>query len=213
ACGIGVVIAQERRHKDIRHAEAAGFPEIVKAVLADFRAERRALVAPVGDETIKTDRVDHRARQDMRADLRALLQDHDRKFLVLLDGELLDPDRCGKASGSGADNDDVELHGLALNLVVQASGSVLCKIESRRTTFNCPSLAGKDTHRGSAEASQMSGSQTAEAALLAWYEAMGVDEAIGETPLGCFGVPRPRLPPVRPVTPARPPQSWPSAAG
>jgi len=45
----------------------------------------------------------------------------------------------------------------------------------------------------------MSGSQTAEAALLAWYEAMGVDEAIGEMPLDCFAVPMPELPLVRPV--------------
>src|SRR5262249_35852378 len=82
----------------------------------------------------------------------------------------------------------------------------------RRATLNCPSLAGKDTHRGLAEASQMSGSQTAEAALLAWYEAMGVDEAIGEMPLDCFAVPTPELPLARPVTQARPLQVRPSSA-
>src|ERR1043166_7108314 len=58
----------------------------------------------------------------------------------------------------------------------------------------------------------MSGSQTAEAALLAWYEAMGVDEAIGEVPVDCFAVPAPELPPARPVTPARPAQARPSSA-
>jgi hypothetical protein len=45
----------------------------------------------------------------------------------------------------------------------------------------------------------MSGSQTAEAALLAWYEAMGVDEAIGEVPVDYFAVPAPELPPPRPL--------------
>lgn len=58
----------------------------------------------------------------------------------------------------------------------------------------------------------MSGSQTAEAALLAWYEAMGVDEAIGEVPVDYFAVPAPELPPPRPVTPARPAQARPSSA-
>ena len=58
----------------------------------------------------------------------------------------------------------------------------------------------------------MSGSQKAEAVLLAWYEAMGVDEAIGETPLDCFAVPTPELPLVRPVTQARPLQARPSSA-
>ena len=58
----------------------------------------------------------------------------------------------------------------------------------------------------------MSGSQTAEAALLAWYEAMGVDETIGEAPVDYFAVPAPELPPARPVTPARPAQARPSSA-
>ena len=49
----------------------------------------------------------------------------------------------------------------------------------------------------------MSGSQTAEAALLAWYEAMGVDEVIGEVPVDYFAVRAPELPQARPVTPAR----------
>src|SRR5262249_54082247 len=172
APGIAAVIAHERRHGDIRHAEAAGFPEIIEALLGDLRGERRALLPPIWDEAVKPDRVDHRARQDMCADLRALLQDHDRQLLVLLDGELLESDRCGKACRSGADDDDVELHGLALSLVVQASGSVRCKIESRRATLNCPSLAGKNKHRGLEEASQISEAQTAAAALIARYQAL-----------------------------------------
>jgi len=58
----------------------------------------------------------------------------------------------------------------------------------------------------------MSGLQTAEAALLAWYEAMGVDEAIGEVPVDYFAVPAPELPQARFVTPARPAQARPSSA-
>jgi len=46
------------------------------------------------------------------------------------------------------------------------------------------------TNRGSTRASQMTGSQAkGAAALLAWYEAMGVDEAIGEAPVDRFAAP------------------------
>jgi DNA polymerase len=53
----------------------------------------------------------------------------------------------------------------------------------------------------------MSGSQTAEAALLAWYEAMGVDAAIGEAPVDCFAATAPQSAPVRPMIHARPAQA------
>src|SRR5262249_58416019 len=52
APGIAAVIAHERRHEDIRHAEAASFPEIVEAVLGDLRGERRALLPPIWDEAV-----------------------------------------------------------------------------------------------------------------------------------------------------------------
>jgi uracil-DNA glycosylase family 4 len=58
----------------------------------------------------------------------------------------------------------------------------------------------------------MTGSRGAEAALLAWYEAMGVDEAIGEAPLDCFAAPPPELAAPRPVTRARPAQARPASA-
>jgi hypothetical protein len=116
APGIAAVVAHQRRHEDVRHAEAAGLPQIVEAVLADLCCERRVLVAPIRDELVEADRIDHRARQDVRADLRPLLEDDDGELLGLLRGELLEPDSRGKASGSGADDDDVEFHGLAFNL-------------------------------------------------------------------------------------------------
>jgi uracil-DNA glycosylase family 4 len=68
------------------------------------------------------------------------------------------------------------------------------------------------TNKGLAKASQMTGSHGEEAALLAWYEAMGVDEAIGETPLDCFAAPPPEFAAPRPVTRARPAQARPAGA-
>ncbi len=43
--------------------------------------------------------------------------------LPLLGGELLQPDRGGEPRGPGADDDDVELHGLAFGHFTQGSGS------------------------------------------------------------------------------------------
>ena len=51
----------------------------------------------------------------MGADLRALLKHHHGDVLAGLGGELLEPDRGGKPGGAGADDHDVELHGLALD--------------------------------------------------------------------------------------------------
>ena len=44
-------------------------------VLGHRHGQRRALVLPVGDQLVERDRIDHRARQDVRADLAALLED------------------------------------------------------------------------------------------------------------------------------------------
>src|SRR4029077_16614148 len=74
-----------------------------------------ALVAPVGNEGIEADRIDHRAGEDMRADLRALLQHDDGELIASLGGKLLQPDRRGEPGRSGADNNAVELHGFALD--------------------------------------------------------------------------------------------------
>ena len=71
--------------------------------------ERRALVLPVGDQLVERDRIDHRARQDVRADGRGLL-DHADAELGL---ELLEPDREGEAGGAGADRDHVVFHDIA----------------------------------------------------------------------------------------------------
>ena len=55
------------------------------------------------------DRIDHRAGQNMGADLGALLDDDDGGVRR----ELLQADRGGEARRPGADNHDVEFHRLA----------------------------------------------------------------------------------------------------
>lgn len=70
------------------------------------------------------------------------------------------------------------------------------------------------TNRGSTRASQMTGSQAKAAAdLLSWYEAMGVDEAIGEAPVDRFAAapePEPKYKPhAEPVQKPRAPRAAP----
>jgi hypothetical protein len=69
AADIAAVIAHERRHEDVGNADAARLPEIVEAVLCDLGLERRALLAPIGDQLVEAHGIDHRAGENMGADL------------------------------------------------------------------------------------------------------------------------------------------------
>ena len=139
----------------------------------------------------------------MRADLRALLQHHHGDFLALLGRELLEPDRRGEPGGAGADNDDVEFHGLAFGhfgpkglLQFGAKAKGLAQSEGGNS---CPFAAGCDIEvsehigeAGNEQAARRDDARSDEKApsdLLAWYEAMGVDEAIGEEPVDALPPP------------------------
>jgi hypothetical protein len=63
-------------------------------------------------------RVDHRAGEDVGADLGALLEDADGEVAAGLGGELLQADRGGEARRAGADDDDVVRHRLAFGHAV-----------------------------------------------------------------------------------------------
>ena len=116
------VIAHQRRHHEIRQTQRARRAEIIEAVVGDLRLDRRVLLAPIGQELVEPDRIDHGAGEDVSADLGALL-DHD-------DGdvgrELLEPDRRRQPGRTGADDDDVELHRFARRQLVGHSGIPLC---------------------------------------------------------------------------------------
>src|SRR4029079_5661276 len=65
--------------------------------------------APVRDQLVERDRIDHRARQDVRADLGTLFQHDDVEIGV----ELLQPDRSSQPRRASADDHDIEFHGFA----------------------------------------------------------------------------------------------------
>src|SRR5690606_5238673 len=86
-----------------------------KAVLRHRRVERRAPLLPVRQQLAERARVHHRARKDVRADLRSLLEhaDADRKALFFT--ELAEPDCSGEAGRTAPDDDDIEFHALAFH--------------------------------------------------------------------------------------------------
>jgi hypothetical protein len=120
AADVTAMIAHQRRHEHRRERQSAGLREIIEAVLADGRIERRALLPPLRQEAVERHRIDHRAGQNMRADLGAFFQHYHGQLLAALGRELLEPDRRSEPRRPRADDDDVELHGLALGHVVQS---------------------------------------------------------------------------------------------
>ncbi len=105
-----MMIVHQRRHDEGRQRDgtASGHPE--ELVGLDLRLQRTiGVLPPIWNELVEADRIDHGARQDMRADLRALLHHDD----VQLGVEFLQPDRGRQAGRSGADDHDIEFHGFA----------------------------------------------------------------------------------------------------
>ncbi len=103
------VIAHQRRHHEIRQSQRATFRQIVEVVVDDRGLDRRILGAPVRQQFVEADRIDHRAGEDVRADLGPLLHDHHGDVGI----DLLEPDGGGEAGGAGTDDNNIEFHRLA----------------------------------------------------------------------------------------------------
>ena len=87
----------------------------LEAVGGDRHLERRALGLPVGDQLVERARLEHRARERVRAELGGLLEHADAELAVALEAELAQADGCRQAGRAGAHDDDVELHALAFH--------------------------------------------------------------------------------------------------
>ena len=108
------VIAHQRRQQEIWNAHPARRAEPVEAVFLHFDLERPVgVLAPAGHETVEADRIDGRARENVRADLRALFHDDD----AGLWRDLLEPDGCGEPGRAGAHDDDVVVHAFAFGQI------------------------------------------------------------------------------------------------
>jgi hypothetical protein len=95
-----------------RRIEPAG-PRTRKVIGCDGRLDRRVFLAPFRQQLVERDRIDDRARQDVGAYFRALLQNDDADVFALFIGDLFQPDRGGKTGRAGADDHDIHIHAFA----------------------------------------------------------------------------------------------------
>src|SRR5256885_7730368 len=97
----------------IRHPERSGPGEKKKPVLAHRGRERSAAGLPVGEELLERARVHHGAGQDVRPDLRALLDHANAQCERVLRRELLQADRARESCRPAAHHDHIELNRFA----------------------------------------------------------------------------------------------------
>ena len=106
------MIVHQPRHHDIRQPYPAAFAEHVEIVLPDRHGDGRAFVFPIGDQHIQASGVEHRTREDMRANLGALFQHHHIQIGV----ELFQTDRSGKPRRTRPHDHHIIFHRLAVYL-------------------------------------------------------------------------------------------------
>ncbi len=103
------MVVHERRHHEVRQPDRAARDHPVEAIVLDLGLQRTiGVLAPVRDQLVQRHRIDHRTGEDVRAHLGTLLHYDDRELGI----ELFEPDRGRQARRTGADDDDVEFHGL-----------------------------------------------------------------------------------------------------
>ena len=103
------VVRHQGRHRPVRDAQRPRLSQHVEIVARYRHADRRTFRLPVRDQRIKPHRVQHRARQDMGANLRPLFQHHHRQTAV----QLLQPDRSRQARRARPHDHHIILHLLA----------------------------------------------------------------------------------------------------
>jgi hypothetical protein len=116
------VIAHQRRHEHVGHAQRACRPQHQELVVGHLGLEGMiGLGAPLRQQTVDADGIDYGARQDMRPHLGTLFENHDGQFRV----DLLEPNGSGKPGRTGADDHHVELHAFALDFLAHCKSPVI----------------------------------------------------------------------------------------
>mmetsp|Transcript_17022 Transcript_17022/g.34091 ORF Transcript_17022/g.34091 Transcript_17022/m.34091 type:complete len:247 (+) Transcript_17022:1024-1764(+) len=100
------VIVELARKQEVGNLDAARLAQRQELVLSHERLERGRVVhlSVVGKELLEGAGLEHVAREDVGPDLRTLLQHADADVLLVLDRKLLEPNRCGEASGAGTNH-------------------------------------------------------------------------------------------------------------
>ena len=98
----------------------AGVRQPVKRVALDGRAQRRPLLAPVGEQFVQRPRLDDGARDNVSAHFRRLLHDADVEFLPLACRELPQAARSRETRRTGTDDDYVEIKRVAFHEAISS---------------------------------------------------------------------------------------------
>ena len=106
----GIVHLRRRRQAD---RARGGEPE--EAVLGHGRGDGRAGVAPVRQQLVERARLQDRARERVRAELRGLVDHADRGLAIARHAELANADRGRQARRPRAHDHHVELHALSFH--------------------------------------------------------------------------------------------------
>jgi hypothetical protein len=75
--------------------------------------KRRVFLAPLRQQLVEGNRIDHGAGQDVRANLGAFLQDHDADVFAFFIGDLFQTDRGGQTCRASADDHHIHVHAFA----------------------------------------------------------------------------------------------------
>ena len=107
------VVGVNGGQQHVGHAGAGLFAEEHDGIVRHRLVQRRAAFFPIGEQLVQRNRVHDRARQNVRARLRAFFQHDDRDIRAFFSGELLQADGRRQTTGAATDDDDVVFHGFA----------------------------------------------------------------------------------------------------
>ena len=126
------VVLERGREQTVRPREPSPLGEEEEAFLRHLGVDGRLAVAPVREELLEGARLEHRAGEDVGADLGPLLDHADAQVVAALLGELAKPHGRGEARRSRPDDHHVELHGFAFDRrLVHPSAPVPPPVRSR----------------------------------------------------------------------------------
>ena len=107
------MVAHQRRQEPVRDAVCLVRRKHHEPVFGDRRFQRSAPGLPIRNKLVDRFGIDHRAGQDVRADLGAFFEHANADFALGLRGELLQSDRRRQPGRTAADDDHVVLHDFA----------------------------------------------------------------------------------------------------
>ena len=133
---VGALVAHERRHEPVRKcplSRSAPSTQWWFSVTGTVSGEPLSFQSGISSSSALG--IDHRARQDVRADLAPLLEDADGKLASGFVRKLLQADRRAQPGRTRADDNHVILHGFAV-----AHRSLSSRPPHNSTRLHCPFL-------------------------------------------------------------------------